>query len=93
MTKQDLQIMVQVCDAAMTKGGIIAADAMLPVASARQNALSMIAQLSNDQQIVPEKKIEPDATAAPSEAKRIEASTNEVPSYAEPEAKEPKAKA
>lgn len=68
MTKKDLQILVQVCDAAMTKGGIIAADAMLPVASARQNALNIISQLSDGQQIVAEKKIEPEAEAAPSEA-------------------------
>lgn len=69
MTKQDLQILVQVCEVAMTKGGIIAADAMLHVATARQKAIDMIAKLSDGQQIVAEKKIEPDAEAAPSEAK------------------------
>ena len=73
MTKQDLQILAQVCDAAMIKGGIIAADAMLPVAQARQNVLNMIGQLSDGQQIVAEKKIEPDAAAAPSEAKEPKA--------------------
>ena len=73
MTKQDLQILAQVCEVAMTKGGVIAADAMLPVASARQNALNMIAQMPDGGQLVSEKKIEPDAAAAPSEAKEPKA--------------------
>lgn len=58
MTKNELSILIQVCDAAISKGGVIAPDAMLTISVARQNALNLVQVTPDGATIIPEKKIQ-----------------------------------